>query len=63
MRRMKLIISADTAENMSVPMGIPRKLTSSKWVRLAKCSQDTAYRDIKDLMERSALVKKPGGGS
>ena len=38
------------------------KLTSSKWAKIAKCSQDTAGRDIKDLMERGALVKDPGGG-
>ena len=38
------------------------KLTSSKWARIAKCSQDTAYRDILDLVERGALQKDPGGG-
>jgi len=38
------------------------KLTSSKWARIAKCSQDTATRDIKDLIERGALQKDPGGG-
>ncbi|MES9925019.1 MAG: hypothetical protein ABW152_13060 [Candidatus Thiodiazotropha endolucinida] len=30
---------------------------------LSKCSQDTAYRDILDLIERNALQKQdPGGG-
>lgn len=38
------------------------KLTSSKWARIAKCSQDTAGRDINDLLQRGALVKNPGGG-
>jgi len=38
------------------------KLTSSKWAKLAKCSQDTAYRDILDLVERGALQKDAGGG-
>jgi len=38
------------------------KLTSSKWARIAKCSQDTATRDIKHLIERGALKKDPGGG-
>ena len=33
------------------------KLTSSTRARLAKCSQDTAYRDILDLVERGALQK------
>jgi Fic family protein len=38
------------------------KLTSSKWARLAKCSQDTALRDIDDLLKHGVLVKEPGGG-
>jgi len=42
--------------------GFEGKLTTSKWARLAKCSQDTAYRDILDLVERGALRKAPGGG-
>jgi len=37
-------------------------LTSSKWARLEKCSQDTALRDIGDLVKRNILVKTPGGG-
>ena len=42
--------------------GFEGKLTSSKWAKLARCSQDTAYRDIMDLVERGALQKDPGGG-
>ena len=42
--------------------GFDGKLTSSKWAKLAKCSQDTAYRDILDLVARGALKKNPGGG-
>lgn len=42
--------------------GFEGKLTTSKWAKLAKCSQDTAYRDILDLVERRALKKDPGGG-
>jgi Fic family protein len=42
--------------------GFEGKLTSSKWAKLTKCSQDTAYRDILDLIERGALKKNPGGG-
>jgi Fic family protein len=42
--------------------GFEGKLTTSKWAALAKCSQDTAYRDILDLVERGALKKDPGGG-
>ena len=42
--------------------GFEGKLTSSKWAQLAKCSQDTALRDILDLIEQGALAKDLGGG-
>lgn len=42
--------------------GFEGKLTTSKWAKLAKCSQDTAYRDILNLIERGALKKDQGGG-
>lgn len=42
--------------------GFEGKLTTSKWAKITKCSQDTAYRDILDLMNRGALHKAPGGG-
>jgi len=42
--------------------GFEGKLTTSKWSKIAKCSQDTAYRDILDLVDRGALQKDPGGG-
>jgi len=42
--------------------GFEGNLTSSKWAKLAKCSQDTALRDIDDLVKRGVLVKKAGGG-
>lgn len=42
--------------------GFEGKLTSSQWARLAKCSQDTAGRDINDLVARGILVKNPAGG-
>jgi len=38
------------------------RLTSSKWAKIAKCSQDSAGRDINDLMKREALRRDPGGG-
>jgi Fic family protein len=38
------------------------KLTTSKYAKLAKCSEDTAYRDICALMEGGILVRNPGGG-
>lgn len=38
------------------------KLTSSKWAKLTKCSQDTALRDINDLVGRGVLIKNEEGG-
>jgi Fic family protein len=38
------------------------KLTTSKYAKLAKCSQDTALRDILDLVEQSILMRNPEGG-
>lgn len=42
--------------------GFEGKLTSSKWAKLAKCSQDTALRDIEDLIRQKVLVKDAAGG-
>lgn len=42
--------------------GFEGKLTTSKWAKLTQCSQDTAYRDILDLVERGALVRDSAGG-
>jgi Fic family protein len=42
--------------------GFEGQLTTSKYAKLTKCSQDTAYRDILDLVERGALHKDGGGG-
>jgi hypothetical protein len=42
--------------------GFEGKLTSSKYAVLAKCSQDTAARDIEDLSAKSILVRDPAGG-
>jgi Fic family protein len=42
--------------------GFEGKLTTSKYAKLAKCSQDTALRDILALVERGFLVLNPGGG-
>ena len=42
--------------------GFEGKLTSSKWARLAQCSQDTAHRDIVDLIGRGILAKDVAGG-
>ncbi|MCX5795795.1 MAG: Fic family protein [Elusimicrobia bacterium] len=42
--------------------GFEGKLTSTKWATLAKCSQDTAQRDIIGLIEKGILVKDSAGG-
>lgn len=42
--------------------GFEGKLTSSKWAKITKCSQDTASRDIADLVARNILVKDAAGG-
>ena len=42
--------------------GFEGKLTSSKWAKLEKCSQDTALRDIDDLLRKHVLQKESAGG-
>ena len=42
--------------------GFEGKLTTSKWAKLTKCSQDTALRDISDLVARKILTKDEAGG-
>ena len=42
--------------------GFDGKLTSSKWAKIAKCSQDTAIRDIQNLIDTAILRKEAQGG-
>ena len=42
--------------------GFAGKLKSSKWAKIAKCSADTALRDIKDLINKGILQQEQGGG-
>ncbi|MBS4000648.1 MAG: Fic family protein [Desulfobulbaceae bacterium] len=42
--------------------GFEGKLTSSKWAKIAKCSKDTAIRDINDLIKKEILAKEEAGG-
>jgi Fic family protein len=42
--------------------GFEGKLTSSKWAKLEKCSQDTALRDIEDLIRKGVLARDSAGG-
>ncbi|MEO7934974.1 MAG: Fic family protein [Dokdonella sp.] len=42
--------------------GLDSKLTTGKWAAIAKCSPDTALRDITDLLARGVLRKADAGG-
>jgi Fic family protein len=42
--------------------GFEGNLTTSKWAALTKSSNDTALRDIQQLVERGVLVRNPAGG-
>ena len=42
--------------------GFKGKLKSSKWAKIAKCSSDTALRDIKDLIDKGILKQEETGG-
>lgn len=42
--------------------GFEGKLTTSKWAKICRCSQDTALRDINDLISKNILQKGPQGG-
>jgi Fic family protein len=42
--------------------GFDGKLTTSKWGKINKCSQDTALRDIQDLITKNILQKEASGG-
>ena len=42
--------------------GFTGNLTTSKWAKIAKCSSDTALRDIQDLIDKQVLHKAGAGG-
>ena len=42
--------------------GFEGKLTTSKWATIAKCSPDTALRDMLDLVARGLLMRNAGAG-
>ena len=42
--------------------GFEGKLTTMNYGKLAKCSHDTALRDIAALVERGVLARNPEGG-
>lgn len=42
--------------------GFEGNLTTKKWAKISKCSEDTALRDIKDLIEKGILQQDKEGG-
>ncbi|MEL7068656.1 MAG: Fic family protein [Cyanobacteria bacterium J06581_3] len=42
--------------------GFKGHMNTSKYAKLAKCSTDTALRDIRNLLTRGLLIQNPGGG-
>lgn len=42
--------------------GFEGKLTTSKWAKMCSCSQDTALRDINDLLTKGMLRNSGEGG-
>jgi len=42
--------------------GFEGKLTTGKWAKIAKCSLDTALRDINELLAHGMLRKTAAGG-
>jgi Fic family protein len=42
--------------------GLEGRLTTSKWAALTKSSNDTALRDIQQLVDRRVLTRNPAGG-
>lgn len=42
--------------------GFEGKLKTSKWAKIAKCSPDTALRDIRDLIHKGILQQEKEGG-
>lgn len=42
--------------------GFKGHMSTSKYAKLAKCSNDTALRDLREMVERGILLQNPGGG-
>jgi Fic family protein len=42
--------------------GFEGKLTTGKWAAIAKCSPDTALRDISELLAQGVLIKSAAAG-
>lgn len=42
--------------------GMDGRLTTGRWAKLARCSTDTALRDLQQLLEWGVVQRAPGGG-
>jgi Fic family protein len=42
--------------------GFEGNITTQKWAKICKCSEDTALRDIQELVKHNVLIKLPQGG-
>ncbi|MDB2439921.1 Fic family protein [Hellea sp.] len=59
----KTLLNARQQEVLNLLLGqFEGKLTSSKWAKLTKSSQDTALRDINDLVDKGVLEKGVSSG-
>ena len=62
----KELYGQDVHENMvqlqKTRSNFEGNLTTSKWAKITKSSQDTALRDISDLVNKGILVKANSGG-
>lgn len=54
--RQRLII------NRMLEDGFKGHMNTSKYAKIARCSNDTALRDIQDLKENGVFIQNPGGG-
>jgi predicted HTH transcriptional regulator len=54
--------SASGSAKFSIACSTALRGSSSKWATLTECSQDTASRDIDDVLKRNILVKDAAGG-
>ena len=62
-RHAKTVINERQKKLLNIILdGFEGKLTSSKWAKIAKCSKDTAIRDINDLINKQVLIKEKEGG-
>lgn len=55
-KRQRLII------NRMLEDGFKGHMNTSKYAKMAKCSNDTALRDIQELRDRGIFIQNPGGG-